>query len=183
MQKNKNLAFNRGVAHIAIIIIGILISAVLVGLFTFKGKGLFPKIDQAGSGTESSVNKPVTYPNIPSMTQTYPNPGCGISVTTPVPNQTISNGFQVSGYQSGCGWTPFEAQAGTMQAYLLNGTKLSNPILLSVSGDWMKLPVSFAANLSFIQNPPPGSDGFLLFKNEDPSGSNIQFFKVSVKFQ
>jgi hypothetical protein len=182
--KNKNLvSANRGVAHIAIIIIGILISAVLVGLFTYKGKGLFPSINQTGNNAGTAAVKPTTYPNIPSGLGTYPKPDCGITILMPVPGQIIGSGFQIVGTESGCGWTPFEAQAGTVQAFLASGVKLSNPIPLSIGGDWMKLPVNFAASLSFTQTPPPGSDGFLLFKNENPSGSNLQYFKVSVKFQ
>jgi hypothetical protein len=96
--------------------------------------------------------------------------------------QIVSDGFIVSGKVNGCGWTAFEAQVGTIQAFKSNGTPVSNIAILVAQGEWMQTTVNFKAVLKMSQNPNSGSSGYLLFNNEDASGMNPQVYKLPVKF-
>ncbi|HEY4715256.1 MAG TPA: hypothetical protein VIH31_02020 [Candidatus Paceibacterota bacterium] len=198
--KTKKALTNQGVTHVLLIIIGLILSAVLVGFFVSNKKLAEPA--QTSNNPVSSIPNPPTYPNLPtsglpagctdtstfSVTTGEPChppvnfPSCGLTVLTPQPNQTISQGFVIKGVENGCGWTAFEAVAGTVQAYQSNGLPVSSRIPINISGNWMQIPVNFQVILNLNQIPPPGSSGSLVFMNDDTSGNNPKTATIPIKF-
>ncbi len=92
----------------------------------------------------------------------------GLTVTTPAAHASISSPLRVAGEIAGDGWVAFEAQAGTVELLDGEGKRLASGIL-SVTGDWMTLPVSFTGTLLF-EAPSRPQSGTLVFRNENPSG-------------
>ncbi len=175
-----------------LVIVGVVISAILVGFFASQKGSIFNfkknsiQTETTGVNTQNNIEPAATVPQTgtteSSVSTTTPQvPICGISVITPAPNQTIGFGSIISGYVNGCGWTAFEAQAGTVQVLNANGQAVSNPIPLSVSSNWMQLPAYFSTSI-YLTTTPGTSTGSLLFRNEDPSGERPQTFQVQIRF-
>ena len=168
------ISTQKGVVNVLLIIVGLILSAILVGLFASGVKNPF-------GGSPAPVN-PVTPPVTTTTTVPPINPICGLTVTAPQPNQTVGQGFLITGTQNGCGWVAFEAVAGTVQAIKIDGTPISAQIPIVISGNWMQLPINFQVALNLTSVPPSGSSGFLVFKNDDLSGENPKTIAISVKF-
>ena len=83
---------------------------------------------------------------------------CGLSITTPVPNATVSFPLIIQGVvdnsnrQSlGCSWGMFEGQAGIAQLYYYNGgawIALGNSAPMLVD-DWIATKTNFSVTLNF----------------------------------
>ena len=176
MTKSKKIPTNQGVANIILIIVGLALSAILIGFFTSSFKFNNPIVPSA----QTPIN---TYNPNPTQVVTEPTvSSCGLTVLIPKPNAATGDGYLVKGVANGCGWTAFEGQAGTMQAFRIDGTPLSAPIPLVVVGNWMQPSVNFQHTLDLATIPPSGTAGYLLFNNEDPSGENSKTFKLFVSF-
>jgi hypothetical protein len=198
----KKVPTNQGVVNIVLIIIGVILSAILIGFFTYKGMGKPVSPGTGGANPPGSSTSAPVYPNIPTSTlpagctetsdfsTTTGEPchpatsttSCGLTVLTPSANQTVKNGTIISGKVNGCGWSAFEGQTGNVQAFKSNGVPVSGVMPLTASGDWMQTTVNFKVTLNITVKPTAGTTGFLLFRNEDASGSNPQTFKLPVKF-
>jgi hypothetical protein len=184
--KAKNTPKNQGFTHVLLIIVGIILSAILIGFFTTSyRKNNSPSTGSPSYGTGSQPSSGIYPPNLPSPIGTGTvnfNPSCGIIVFSPYVDQRIYQGFLVKGSENGCGWGAFEAQAGSVQAFKSDGTAVSSPAPLLVIGNWMQANINFQATLNLNTIPSQGSGGFLLFRNEDAAGNNPKFFKVLVNF-
>jgi hypothetical protein len=163
MFRIRKVPTNRGITNIVLIIAGLILSAVLIGLFTYSYR----------NRPSNPVVTPKTDTNVPT---------CGISITAPATGDKIYNGFVITGSENGCGWSAFEGYAGSVIAFKADGTSISEPVPLMVVGDWMQKEVNFKATLTLSQTPSSGEDGFLLFRNDDPSGGNPKIFKVLIKY-
>jgi hypothetical protein len=163
MFRTRKVPTNGGIANIVLIIIGLILSAVLIGLFTYSYR--------------NRSNNPVATPKAETSV-----PTCGISITTPATDQKVYSGFTITGSENGCGWSAFEGYAGSVIAFKADGTSISEPVPLMVVGDWMQKEVNFKATLTLSQTPSSGEAGFLLFRNDDPSGGNPKVFKVLIKY-
>jgi len=161
----KKVLTNQGVTNILLIIFGLILSAVLVGMFVSSGK------------SNKSTPKPVTPVSAPA-----PTIACGLTILSPKPYQTIGQGFLIKGITNGCGWVAFEAQVGTVQALEQDGTPVSDQTPIHIPGDWMKIMHNFDVVLTLNDIPPSGSAGALIFRNDDPSGENPKSVSIPIKF-
>lgn len=194
----KRVSTNQGVVSVVLIVIGAILIAILIGFFTYGGLS-----NPFSVTTPSPIeNGAPIYPNIsvvtlpPGCTETSAysvttgkpcyeasvSSACGLTILTPGKNQTIGNGSVILGKINGCGWSAFEAQAGTAQAFKSNGVSVSDITILEAQGEWMQTTVNFKGILSMPSNPASGTSGYLLFKNEDASGMNPQTYKLPIKF-
>lgn len=110
---------------------------------------------------------------------------CGLLVYSPVSYEQISFPLTVSGVidngqskSTGCSWTMFEGQAGTVQAYAKGNDGTWTPIADSVVihvDDWTQEKTSFSLTLmpdmvktlGFLKS---GMSLKLVFESENPSG-------------
>lgn len=104
----------------------------------------------------------------------------GLVVLSPGQGETIISPLKIIGYVNGDGWVPFEAQTGTVELVDSQGRQLVFGIL-TVVGEWMKLPAFFETTLGFVSST--GGDAVLVFRNENPSGltEKNKEFRLPVK--
>jgi len=91
----------------------------------------------------------------------------GIEIYNIKDGQAIESPLLIRGIVTGGKWTGFEGQVGRVEAVDSNGELLGVAPLMATS-DFMKLPISFEANLVF-DNPKEDYIS-LVFYNENPSG-------------
>ncbi len=105
-----------------------------------------------------------------------------IQVFSPKENEAISSPLDITGVVRGNGWAGFEGQVGTVHVLDNNGKELAATFLPATS-EWTKLPVNFRARVEFTA--VAGTPGFLVFKNENPSGDpkKEKTFVVAIKFK
>ncbi|MDD2731795.1 MAG: GerMN domain-containing protein [Candidatus Pacebacteria bacterium] len=105
----------------------------------------------------------------------------GITVVMPQSNSFISSPLKITGYVNGGGWIGFEGQTGTVTLIDENNQELAFSILTAKTS-WTNPPINFEAVLEF-NNPGP-ENGFLVFRNENPSGlsENDREFRLPIKF-
>ncbi len=105
--------------------------------------------------------------------------GCGIVLETPEDGGQFVFPFTVAGKITGCGWTAFEGEVGSVAIVDGNGLEVSvQPV--PASSPWMASTVYFDHNLSVpIMDT---NDGTLIFRNTDASGENPLTFEVDVNF-
>lgn len=176
------------IVQIVLIFLGIFIVLAAVG--NFDGTKKFSPF-----GNPQTPPSPVISPTTPTTPAPGPAPApspspsssqsaaCGISVTTPAPNEQVSSTVNISGYITGdCRWTAFEGQAGTVRVFDSRDNPLSSTEILHVSGDWMQLPAAFAARVTINTAPERTPVGYLLFTNEDASGDFPRTFVVPIRF-
>jgi len=169
--------FQKGFSDILIIIIGLLISAFLVGFFV-KSPGFSPgkNIGKNVILLDTDIQKELKKEDLADR-DLY----CGLNIAWPKTNQIVNSGFMISGYINGCGWVPFEAEAGTVQILDSFGAPISEVILLQIDGDWMSLPAVFNTTINF-SSLPKTKTGFIIFTNNDPSGNNPKVINLPIKF-
>ena len=115
-------------------------------------------------------------------------PKPGIVVERPAENELVSFPLTVKGYVTGeDNWAPFEAQAGTVQAFEAGGSPVSIIQSLMAAGEWMNLPSRFETTIykEDVLNEPKSDAGYLLFKNENASASpeRDREFRVPVRYK
>lgn len=115
-------------------------------------------------------------------------PKPGIVVEKPAENELVSFPLTVKGYVTGeDNWVPFEAQAGTVQAFEADGSPVSIIQSLMAAGEWMNLPSRFEATIykEDVLNEPQSDIGYLLFENENAGGEQEKNreFRVPVKYK
>ena len=106
----------------------------------------------------------------------------GITVSFPILGKVISSPLTIAGRVSGRdNWIGFEGQAGTVILHDGNNNILGMAILTATT-DWMVLPTKFQTVMDF--SLPQTADGWLVFKNENPSGDSgrSQEFRLPVRF-
>ncbi len=119
---------------------------------------------------------------------------CGITVTSPMISDKFNDIKKVSvivdntkRVELGCGWTVFEAQAGTFKFFDSNNEEIANGILMAENGaDWMtSLPVIYEGEIKIIDIKKSIKEGIgkLVITEDDPSGEKIpQTVEIPVKF-
>ncbi len=173
----------KGFSNVLLVIIGVVIGLAAIGFFTVKNSA--PKSDNStpypvSDGANPTQLAPISTP--PAPAPSGPAVACGISIDSPVINEVVGPIINVSGSIDGaCHWTPFEGQAGTVRAYNSNGQPVSSTEILTVSGNWMQLPVNFTAKVT-INTPPHTATGYLLFMNENPSDQFPETYQLPIHF-
>jgi len=114
-------------------------------------------------------------------------PKPGIFVDAPQADAVVSFPLMIKGRVTGEGdWIAFEGHAGTVQAFDAQGP-ISEIGALLISDDWTILPASFSASLGTEDNVSriKANTGYLLFKNENPSGEQgrNREFRVPVRYE
>ena len=104
----------------------------------------------------------------------------GIEIYDIKDGQTIKSPLLIKGIVTGGKWTGFEGQVGRVEVIDSNGELLGVAPLMATS-DFMKLPISFEANLVFDSS----NDNYvsLVFYNENPSGllGNLEMKSFLIK--
>lgn len=170
---------NKGIANIILILLGIILSAVAVGIFTVWD-GFVP-IEQEGTSEETSVGE-VT--DIDQEEISVPGIDCGIFVASPDQNQTVNSPIIISGYianeGSGPCWPAFEGIAGTVRLFDTNDVAVTARTPLTLTGDWMTTKrVDFQVTLGY-QDTPQDIPGYLLFENTYGEGTGLQILTHTV---
>ena len=121
--------------------------------------------------------------DVPIGTTTAPAYKCGLTVTSPLPNSTVSFPLTVTGVinnpaaTDGCTWTMFEGQAGNIvlsDQTTFYSVPSGSATPVSVTGDWMaNVPVSFSTTLTPVTTIPSGTQLSITFNEEDPSGQGL----------
>lgn len=103
--------------------------------------------------------------------------GCAasrVTVNTPAPTEFVAQSFPLSitvdnrGGDPKCTWTVFEAQAGTVEVYDMNGNRLAQTYI-STTEDWMNLgPTTFTTTVNITKSL--STDMKIIITEEDPSG-------------
>lgn len=120
------LNYMKSIGDIVLIIIGFILIFTLVGFFA------------SNIGTLSNLTK-----NVPNLTVTNTDTKsvvkdtCGITLFSPLVNDTIQSPIQVRGYaETKCGWTPNkEGYLGTATLYSSRNTKIAETKLSIIGGN------------------------------------------------
>lgn len=160
------------ILDIFFIVFGLILALLLIGYFSKS---------QNTSSTKKSASSSSQVSNHETSGST--SIACGLTVLSPISNQKISGAsLSISGIANGCGWIAFEGEAGTVEVRNSSGVLVSPVVPLHISGEWMNSePHYFNADLS-ITNTPNTTLGKVIFKNEDPSGSNPLSYEVPIQF-
>ena len=148
------------IGNVVLIVIGIILSAILVGLVTGKNRLL-------GTFTNGS-------PVVKEETKIE----CGLTVTSPKDGATVTFPLSIKGYVNGCGWVAQESIAGVVTLQDENSVIIATEALIT-DGDWKKLPVAFHTTIGAPWTTPTGTLNFI---NIDPSGENPKTKTVHFKF-
>src|SRR3989338_9894847 len=107
------------IGNVVLIVIGIILSAILVGLVTGKNRllGTFTN----GSPVVKEENKIE----------------CGLTVTSPKDGATVTFPLSIKGYVNGCGWVAQESIAGVVTLQDENSVIIATEALIT-DGDWKK---------------------------------------------
>lgn len=162
---------------ILLILLGFVLGAVAVGIFTNNGV-LAPEKPSEGMPFLGSA---------PSDVAVDEERGCGIFVTSPLQNEAVESPISVTGFIANVGsapcWPAFEAIAGTVRLFDANSVPATNRIPVTLIGNWMTTgQVNFEVTLSY-PDTPQDVPGYLLFENtygEDEV--QILTHQVSIKF-
>lgn len=95
----------------------------------------------------------------------------GVTVTSPLPNASITSPLVIAGDVTGNGWSGFEGQVGIVTLLDESGKSLGVTPLTAKS-DWTVLPTHFETTLNF--NSSKDQSGTLVFTNENPSGDPVR---------
>jgi hypothetical protein len=99
---------------------------------------------------------------------------CGLTVTTPLSGVAITSPISITAVvdntmmqQLGCGWTVFEAQAGSYELKDANGAVLGSGVLTTTQ-DWMTSgPVTYTGQVASNVSLTSGMPLSLVFTEED----------------
>lgn len=112
---------------------------------------------------------------------------CGLTVSSPLSNTLVSFPLSVSAIVDntdmtnlGCGWTVFEAQAGTIKVLDINNQVVGSGILTTTQ-DWMTTsPVAYTSTVT-LTGVPASNNLTLVFTEDDPSDmGNVDTLSVPV---
>lgn len=143
--------------------------------------------------TDDVVIIPVQEKPVSIITENLKN-ACGIKVVSPISGDKFENVKKVSvvvdntkRVEFGCGWTAFEAQAGTFKFFDLNNEEIANGILTAEEGiDWMTPePVLYEGEIKIIDPKKSISKGIgkIVIIEDDPSGEKIpQVVEIPIEF-
>ena len=143
--------------------------------------------------TENIVIVPVQEKPISAVVDKTKN-NCGITVTSPILGDKFNDIKKVSvivdntkRVELGCGWTVFEAQAGTFKFLDSNNEEIANGILMAQNGvDWMTSePVMYEGEVKIIDIKKSIKEGIgkLVITEDDPSGEKVpQTVEIPVDF-
>ena len=118
----------------------------------------------------------------PAKSPVVVQPPADIEILNVKAGDVIKSPLKITGVVRGNGWAGFEGQVGTVHVMDANNNELAVGILTATT-DWMALPTSFEANITFAGIP--GQPGSLVFKNENPSGEALRdkTLTLSIIFQ
>jgi len=148
----------KGFTNALIILLGLIIAAVLLGVFS--------------RGEKENKNTSIDL-------------SCGLHIQVPAANSFVSSPVTISGYTvAGPCWPSFEGRAGTVSLRDASLNNLSVAIPVTLIGNWQtQNPVNFNLTLNFADPDPNNlNDGFLYFENSEGDVATPRVFKIPVKF-
>ncbi|MFA6397281.1 MAG: hypothetical protein WDK96_00345 [Candidatus Paceibacterota bacterium] len=162
----------KGIAHVILIFIGLFLILVVFGYFSMNYT--MAPIDNNFINQNQNNNNNQNPNNTPLV--------CGLNLIFPKENTKISFPMIIKGVANGCGWVAFEGQIGTVEIVDNSGISVTalTPIMVKET-NWMQLPVTFETIVN-LKNVPISKAGFLIFRNDDPSGANPKVVTLPIKF-
>jgi hypothetical protein len=153
-----------------------------VALFGFALWGLVHTVIDSTPVLQGTPPVNTVTPVVPGAPEPQPTNGTDIVVDTPSDGQTITSPITITGKAKG-NWF-FE---GTFPIALTNvdGSIVATGVA-HAQGNWMTTDyVPFASNLAFVAPQPStgSSKGYLVFKNDNPSGDSSFDKTLSIKVQ
>ncbi|MFH0791742.1 MAG: GerMN domain-containing protein [bacterium] len=112
-----------------------------------------------------------------SVVSMYPLPPKSIIIISPLTGGIVSSPINITGYVNDREWAAFEGQVGSV-VLIDNEGKTIGEAVLTATTDWMRFPVYFETEIKY--NIPVGKDGFLIFRNENPSGIETKNHSIKV---
>ncbi len=177
------MKYTRGFSHIIAIIVGFVLIAVIVGIFSVKNIPKDPKkIIEKTNPFESHGPR---WTDGPRFNQAFSNntsgtTTCGIVVTSPKTNQAFtlaSSVITVRGTVTGCDWEPVQGQIGLV--YILNSEKV--PI-----SSTYPIPAESTSegkyNFSVLVQPLVPYDGvaYVVLENMPPTGKTLKTLSIPI---
>lgn len=155
---------------------------VFIVLFGFALWGFVRTVIDSAPVLRGTPPVNTTTPVVPGAPEPRSTTGTDIVVDTPTDGQTISSPLAITGRAKG-NWF-FE---GTFPVALTNldGSIVATGVV-HAQGDWMTADfVPFAGSLTFVAPQPSNgsSSGFLVFKNDNPSGDSAFDKTLLIKVQ
>ena len=108
---------------------------------------------------------------MPKKSVVIEKPLADIEILNVKSGHTVSSPLKITGIVRVNGWNGFEGQVGTVHVMDASNNELAVGVLKATT-DWMALPTSFEANVTFAGIS--GQAGSLVFKNENASGDPVR---------
>lgn len=144
----------KGFANLLLIIFGFILVAFIVGFFASR-----------------KSYSPIMFPNVTGDSNSpftlYSQNKCGLSITKPIENESLSSTIVVAGYINGCGWSLDGQSAGTVQVLNQSGQVISGTYTLFVPSH-SPFSASYFSATVYINGSHTGT-GSLLFRNNEPA--------------
>lgn len=170
--------YKSGFSDIFIIIAGLFVTFIAIGMFS-GGKSPFVSFNNLRTSIQNNQTKTsTTTPK--NESRSFVRTPCGLLISKPEPLEKITNPVIIRGVVNGCGWLLSNGQAGTVELVDMNHVPLSARVPLSIVGVSI-LPASFETPLSWTS--PSADTGFLVFRNMDSRGKQVQVVNLPVSLK
>ena len=165
--------YNQGIAPIVAIIIGLIIgAAIIVGIVATQKKAPISDEPLFVPGEEQVTEK---EPQIEEEEEQAPQfaSECGLIITSPVPNQTVSfpltiEGILQQGLIGGCYWGVFEGEGGHVGIIDQSGQAVSDTFIIQVTNWMTTAPQPIMITIPQLTSTPVSNQLTLVFSDNDP---------------
>lgn len=174
--------YKSGFSDIFIIIAGLCVTFIVIGMFS-GGKSPFASFGSIRTSIQNNQTKTTTTTTTTTPkneSRSFVRTPCGLSIAKPAPLEKITNPVVIRGTVNGCGWLLSNGQAGTVELVDMNYVSLSPRVPLPVVGALI-LPATFETSLSWVSSS--ADTGFLVFRNMDSRGKQVQVVNLPVSFK